>query len=79
MGVFKTSNQTINQEGHISQNQEPEPGTLFLVGSWFLLVSFGFGLPLLCTYSILSAFALLARVNGEVLIANAKADIGENS
>ena len=26
-GFFKTSNQTNNQEGQKSQNQEPEPGT----------------------------------------------------
>jgi hypothetical protein len=44
---FKTSNKTRNQEGQKYQNQEPESGTLFLVGSWFLPGSFGFGLPLL--------------------------------
>ena len=41
------SNQTINQEYEKSQKQEPEGGTLFLVGSWFLPVSFGLGLTLL--------------------------------
>ena len=37
---------TNNQEVGKSQNQEPKPGTLFLVGSWFLAGRFGFGLPL---------------------------------
>jgi hypothetical protein len=48
---FKTSNQTNDQEVQKYQNQELEPGTSFLVGSWFMPGSFGVGLPLLKTAS----------------------------
>ena len=68
MKFFKTRNLTSNQEVGKSQNQEPEPGTLFLVGSWFLAGRFGFGLPLTeMLESKMEAFKQATKKEGRIM------------